>query len=262
MSERGSYAPGAPCWVDLATPDVEASERFYGPLFGWEIPELPNSAQMGGYRRAKLNGKDIAGVYPFMEDGQHPAWATYFSVTDAAATAARVKENGGAVIVEPMDIGIGHMGVFSDPAGGIFGVWQPGGFAGSELTGEPGSVVWNELNTRDVEGAKRFYGAVFDWTFAVEEHDEVTYVVVKLGEQMIGGIFDITGVLPDEVPQNWLVYFGAEDVDAAAQIAKDSGGQLPSPPHEMPGGGRFAVLMDPAGAVFGVMAMGGEHPAA
>ena len=57
MSERTSYTPGTPCWIDLSTPDVEAAERFYGPLFGWEIPELPNSAEMGGYRRAKKGGK-------------------------------------------------------------------------------------------------------------------------------------------------------------------------------------------------------------
>ena len=76
MSERTSYAPGTPCWVDLATPDLDAAESFYGPLFGWEIPELPNSAEMGGYRRAKKNGKDVAGAMPLMQEGQPPAWST------------------------------------------------------------------------------------------------------------------------------------------------------------------------------------------
>jgi predicted enzyme related to lactoylglutathione lyase len=50
MSERTSYAAGTPCWVDLATPDLDAAESFYREVFGWEIPELPNSAEMGGYR--------------------------------------------------------------------------------------------------------------------------------------------------------------------------------------------------------------------
>ena len=104
MSERTSYAPGTPCWVDLGTPDIEASEAFYGELFGWEIPELPNSARLGGYRRAKKNGKDVAGVAPLMQEGQPPAWSTYVSVADAAATLAAVGEAGGQVIVEPMDV--------------------------------------------------------------------------------------------------------------------------------------------------------------
>ena len=48
MSERTSYTPGTPCWVELSgTPDVEASESFYRELFGWEMPELPNSAELG-----------------------------------------------------------------------------------------------------------------------------------------------------------------------------------------------------------------------
>ena len=65
MSERTSYEPGTPSWVELSgTPDFDAAEAFYRDLFGWEIPEQPNSAQMGGYRRAKLNGRDVAGASP------------------------------------------------------------------------------------------------------------------------------------------------------------------------------------------------------
>ncbi|HEY4778632.1 MAG TPA: hypothetical protein VIH47_03450, partial [Solirubrobacterales bacterium] len=87
MSERTSYTPGTPCWVELSgTPDVEASEGFYRELFGWEMPELSNSAELGGYRRAKKGGKDVAGVAPSMEEGQPPAWRTYVAVADAAAT--------------------------------------------------------------------------------------------------------------------------------------------------------------------------------
>ena len=68
MSERTSYAPGTPSWVELGTPDIEATETFYAELFGWEIPEQPNSAQLGGYRRAKKNGKDVAGVSPLQQE--------------------------------------------------------------------------------------------------------------------------------------------------------------------------------------------------
>ena len=84
MSERTSYAPGTPCWVELAAPRTSRpAEAFYGELFGWEMPELPNSAELGGYRRAKKDGKDVAGVSPLMQEGQPPAWSTYVSVDDA-----------------------------------------------------------------------------------------------------------------------------------------------------------------------------------
>lgn len=254
MSERTSYTPGTPCWVDLATPDVEAAARFYGALFGWEVPELPNSAEMGGYRRAKKNGKDLAGVYPLMEEGQHPAWATYVSVEDAAATAAVIGENGGSTIVAPMDIGMGHMAVFADPAGAVFGLWQPGSFVGAELVNESGTFGWNELGTRDVDGAKDFYGKVFGWGHQQEESERAgTYTVWTVGEAMVAGMIDIDALgLPPEVPPNWLVYFGVEDADAAVETVKANGGDVRMGPIDIPIG-RFAVVADPAGAVFAMM---------
>lgn len=254
MSERTSYTPGTPCWVDLSTPDIEAAAAFYGELFGWEVPELPNSAEMGGYRRAKKNGKDVAGVYPLMEEGQHPAWATYVSVTDAAATAAAVGENGGGTIVEPMDIGMGHMAVFADPAGAVFGAWQPTTFAGSELVNEYGCFGWNELGTRDIAAAREFYGKVFGWTYDEEESERAgTYTVWKVGEAMVGGMLDIDAVgLPDEVPPHWLVYFTVEDTDAAVEKVKSGGGDVRMEPMDIPIG-RFAVVADQFGAVFALM---------
>lgn len=254
MSERTSYTPGTPCWVDLATPDIEAAEKFYGAVFGWEVPELPNSAEMGGYRRAKKNGKDVAGVYPLMQEGQHPAWATYVSVTDAAATGAAITENGGTTIVEPMDIGMGHMAVFADPTGAVFGLWQPVTFAGAELVNEYGAFGWNELGTRDTAAAKEFYGKVFGWGTQEEAMEgSGTYTVWTVGEASVGGMIDMDAFqLPPEVPPNWLVYFSVEDADAAIETIESGGGDVRMGPIDM-SVGRFAIVADPFGAVFAVM---------
>lgn len=254
MSERTSYTPGTPCWVDLAMPDFDVAQRFYGELFGWEIPELPNSAEMGGYRRAKKDGRDVAGVYPVMQEGQPPAWLTHVSVADAQATAAAVAENGGSTIVEPMDIGMGHMSVYTDPAGAVFGAWQPGTFAGAERVNETGCFGWNELGTRDTAGAREFYGKVFGWTFDEEESERAgTYTVWKVGEALVGGMLDLNAVgVPDEVPPHWLVYFTVEDTDAAVETIKRGGGDVRMEPIDVPVG-RFAVVADPFGAVFAVM---------
>lgn len=104
MSGRTSYAPGIRCWVDVATPDIEAAVSFYGGLFGWDIPEPENAEQTGGYRQAMLRGKPVAGVMPLMQEGQPPVWSGYVSVEDADATAAKVTDAGGTVIAEPMDV--------------------------------------------------------------------------------------------------------------------------------------------------------------
>lgn len=254
MSERTSYTPGTPCWVELATPDIEAAESFYGDLLGWEIPEMPNSAELGGYRRAKLNGKDVAGVAPVMQEGQPPSWNTYVSVADANAALAAAGEAGGQVIVEAMDVmGLGTMGVFTDSTGAVCGVWQPGTFPGAQLVNEYGTFGWSELGTRDPDGAKRFYGAVFGWGSEDQDMGDMgTYTILKVGEASVGGMADISGRVPDEVPAHWLVYFTVEDTDGVVEKAKAGGGQVQFGPVDIPVG-RFAILADPAGAVFAVM---------
>ncbi len=255
MSERTSYTPGTPCWVDLATPDIEAAARFYGEVLGWEVPELPNSAEMGGYRRAKKNGKDVAGVMPLMQEGQPPAWSTYVSVADADATAAAVTANGGTQVAEPMDVmELGRMAVFTDPTGAFFGIWQPGTFHGAELVNEAGTVGWNELGTRDTAAAKEFYGAVFGWSYDDEPSPRVgTYTIWKVGEAMVGGMIDLNALgMPAEIPANWLVYFTVEDADAAVEKVQSGGGSVMNGPIDIPVG-RFAVVADRFGAAFAVM---------
>ena len=255
MSERTTYAPGTPCWVDLATPDLNAAESFYRELFGWEIPELPNSAEMGGYRRAKLGGRDVAGAMPLMQEGQPPAWSTYISVDDADAIARAVQENGGTMIAEPMDVATyGRLAIFTDPEGAFFGIWEPADFAGAELVNEPGTFGWNELGTRDPAAAKQFYGAVFGWEYDEEPSDRVgTYTIAKVGDAMVAGMIDMNALeMPAEIPANWLVYFIVADADAALDQIRSGGGSVMNGPIDIPPG-RFAVVADPFGAAFAVM---------
>jgi predicted enzyme related to lactoylglutathione lyase len=259
MSERSGYAPGTPCWVELGTPDIEAAAAFYGDLLGWEVPELPNSAEMGGYRRAKKNGKDVAGVAPLMQEGQSPAWTSYVSVEDADATTAAVKEAGGSVLAEPMDVmELGRMAVFADPTGAVFGIWQPGTFPGAARVNEPGALSWNELATRDPDAAKAFYAAVFGWGFRDNDMGEMgTYTEWLNGEDSIGGMMDVSGRLPDEIPAHWLVYFAVENTDAALETVKSSDGGVSFGPVDIPAG-RFAIVTDPHGAAFAVIQMPDE----
>ncbi len=254
MSERTTYVPGTPCWVDLATPDIEAAEKFYNVIFGWEIPELPNSAEMAGYRRAKKDGRDVAGVMPLMQEGQPPAWSTYISVDDADAIARAIQENGGTMIAEPMEVSnYGRLALFTDPEGAFFGIWEPADFAGSELVNEKGAPSWNELESRDPDAAKKFYGAVFGWEFEEgEDMEEMTYYVAKVEGERVAGMADVKGKMADEVPAHWMVYFGSVDTDEAVDKIKELGGQVFFGPVDIPAG-RFAMVADPWGAGFAVM---------
>jgi uncharacterized protein len=254
MSERTSYEPGTPCWIDLATPDQDAAAEFYGALFGWSVVEDENAEQTGGYRVATRRDKAVGGVMKLMREGQPPAWSTYVCVEDADATAAKAREAGGTVMVEPMDVlDYGRMAFLVDPTGAVIGLWQPGRNIGAGLVNEPGALAWNELETRDPAAAKDFYGAVFGWSF--EEHDMPgmgTYTEWKLGESSIGGMADIGGRVPDEVPAHWMVYFAVDDADAAVEQVKAGGGEVRFGPIDIPAG-RFAMVADPFGAAFAVI---------
>lgn len=257
MSERTSYEPGTPCWVDHASPDLDASIEFYGALLGWDVPETETAEQTGGYRQAMKGGKPVGGMMPHMQEGQPTVWSTYVSVADANATTEAVKGAGGSVIAESMEVlDLGTMAVFADPSGAVFGIWQPGTFPGAGLVNEPGALSWNELNTRDVSGAKEFYGAVFGWSFEDQDMGEAgTYTTISLGGNPVGGILNMAerGV-PEEVPAHWQVYFAVEDTDASVAQATERGGNVMVPPMEVPAG-RFSILVDPHGASFAVIAL-------
>ena len=163
MTERTSYTPGTPSWIDLGSPDTAATAAFYGTLFGWEVAMDPRP-EAGGYGLFTLHGHNVAGVGPQMNADMPPFWAVYVTVADADASLATAAELGGTVIAGPMDVfDAGRMGVIQDPVGSFISVWQPDQHIGASLVNEPGTFAWNELATTDVATARSFYTGLFDW---------------------------------------------------------------------------------------------------
>jgi uncharacterized protein len=250
MSERTSYEPGTPSWVDLSTPDPEAAKRFYGELFGWKAEDPGPVEETGGYAMFTLRGKNVAGVSPLMSEEQPAVWSTYVSTDDADAVVARAKDAGGEAIVEPMDVmDAGRMAFVMHPAGGAIGVWQPGRHTGAELVNEHGALSWSQLHTRDHEEALAFLAAVFGWT----QQDFGGTTVLSVGERGIATMADMPPGTPDGIPAFWMAIFAATDPDATAAKAKELGGQAMVEPFDIPDVGRFAVLADPQGVAFGVI---------
>lgn len=253
MPTRTSYEPGTPSWADLASADLAASTSFYSSLFGWDA--VDQGADAGHYHMFEKGGVPVAGAGPIMMEGQPPAWTTYISVSDADAAIAKVEAAGGTVFVAPMDVlDVGRMAVFADPTGAAAAVWQPRRHVGAGLVNEPGALAWNELNTRDVAGAKSFYAAVFGWQGETGDMGGMQYTMWKLGGEDVGGMMTMPAEVPAEVPAHWLTYFGTADCDASVAAATGSGATLFAGPIDIPAG-RFAVLADPAGAMFGVIAL-------
>jgi predicted enzyme related to lactoylglutathione lyase len=278
LLERDGYPPGVPCWVDTGQPDLEAAVAFYGDLFGWEFEDRTPAGTPQRYFVAQLRGRDVAGVGSQPEGAPPtPVWNTYISVESADEAAAKIRNAGGSVIMEPFDVSdAGRMGVFSDPSGAVFCVWQAGEGKGAQLVNEPGTWNFSELNTRDPEGAKAFYGAVFGWeasSLDMDGGESAMWRVPGYGDFLeqrdpdlrrrmedVGapeGFEDaVAWLLPmtsdrfsDDAPPHWSVTFAVDDADAIADRAAKLGGKVLVSPVDAPWV-RMAVLTDPQGAVF------------
>lgn len=250
------YVPGTPSWVELSSPDADASAAFYGDLMAWTATAPGPADETGGYRMFQQDGRSVGGLMPHMQQGQPTAWATYVSVADADETAEKVKAAGGSVMAGPLDVmDLGRMAFFADPTGAAFGVWQPKTFAGADLVNEPNSLCWNEVLTRDVAAGRAFYPAVFGWDAGRPAFEGApdSYTVWELGGEPVGGMLEMTDDrFPPEVPAHWSVCFAVADCDATASKARDLGATVTAEPTSMPIG-RFAGFVDPQGASFAVM---------
>jgi predicted enzyme related to lactoylglutathione lyase len=287
MPERDGYIPGVPCWVDASEPDPKAAVDFYGGLFGWEFEDAMPASDgeyfiarhevTGGWSlfdtSAESRGGDVAAVGSIPEGAPPMAtWNTYFWVDNADEAASKVRDAGGDVVMEPFDVmDASRIAVLTDPEGAAFRVWEAKEHKGARLVNDPGSLNFNGLNTRDVEGAKSFYGSVFGWKTMTPFPGGEMWTLSGYGEYLEGyhpglrtkmaeagapdGFADVVAQInpiPDDqpdTPAHWSVTFATDDADATAAKATELGGQVIVPPFDAPWV-RITVIGDPQGATF------------
>jgi predicted enzyme related to lactoylglutathione lyase len=241
--------PGAPTWMDLATPDLDGAKAFYNTVFGWDY--MDTGPDFGHYQMALAQGHNAAGIGPLQPGSPMPsAWTIYFATDDADADVARVKLLGGQVIVDPMEIpGSGRMAICVDPTGAVFGLWQTINMIGAGIENEHGAMSWHEVNTPDSAAARAFYGELFGLT--PQPMEGMDYYIMQQGMDMICGILQM-----DEnwegIPPHWMGYFTVDDTDAALDRVVAAGGEVKAPAFDMPYG-RMAVIADPFGAIVSIV---------
>ena len=124
-----------------------------------------------------------------------------------------------------------------------------------DATRTHGAFSWNELMTPDPEAAGRFYGSLFGWWLRNMDMGTGPYHVASLGDTQVCGIMGMPpGAGP--MPPAWGCYITVDDVEATLAQCNALGGKTLMPPMDVQGVGRMAVLQDPQGAVFSVMAYG------
>lgn len=251
-------------WYELMTPDPAGAKAFYERFLPWSIDQQgsPMPGPMSGgaeYREIRAPEGHAGGVLTLtpemLAQGAGPAWIGYVGVDDVDDAVARLREAGGAVHMEPMDMeGVGRMAMAADPLGATFYVMRGASDEDSTAyrTMSDGHVAWNELTTPDDARARKFYYALFGWTDGEE---------VPLGEmgryrmfdqqgRSIGAIMEYAGEAP---LQGWLYYIAVPDIDAAASGVAEGGGTVTQGPDPIPGDMFCLVANDPQGATFALV---------
>jgi predicted enzyme related to lactoylglutathione lyase len=256
MAVIRKYNPGEYCWSDLGTTDVASAKKFYRGIFGWKIKDFPMGMGDAKYSIATVDGKDAGAFYPMSDDQKKmkapPFWLPYISVKSVDGTVKKAKAAGGKVCSKPVDVmDVGRMAILQDPTGAAFAIWQAGRRKGAGLDGKPGTVCWHDLNTPKPAAAGKFYTKVFGWKTTGEEFGGNTYHLFKLGKVGVCGMWPAP---MKKLPPSWVTYWQVADCAKSVTKVKRLGGRVLMGTTPVPGMCRFAIVSDPQGATFGILA--------
>lgn len=254
MPELTKHEPGMFNWVDLMTTDAEGAKSFYAQLLGCETRDNP-VGDGSVYTMLTKNGKNVAGLFQMTPDmteqGMRPCWNAYVAVASVDDAAKKAAELGGVVAVPPMDVlEAGRMASVIDPSGGALGLWEAKTHIGADLIAEPGAFCWAELYTNDTAAAAAFYTGLFGWErqemqgVGDTHYADSVYHMFTSGGAPAGGMLQIR---PEwgEMPSNWTVYLMVENLDAAFEQVKSTGGNVEMGAMTVPGIGLIGLVSDP-----------------
>jgi uncharacterized protein len=254
---------GAPCWFEFSSTDASASLPYFCALFDWRNIDQ-DMGDFGTYSFLQHANGGHVGAHWQMPQAQQAMgvpsnWGVYFFVASVAESHQRALALGAAELVAPMNVSdYGRMSVLRDPTGAVFSIWEAVQQNDDPLVMfERNAPGWVELATRDCAAARSFYQAMFDWHIehrpASPEHP-VDYSEIVCAKTRYGGMLQMTAEW-EGIPPHWGLYFVVDDVDATIAKSNGLGGKLCVPAFNAPGVGRIAVLNDPTGSSFYVIAM-------
>lgn len=242
---------GAPCWANLTARDLEAAEKFYGTVLGWEF----RATTLGDHFAVALSGgRPVAGIGAIAADLQIAVvWTPYFAVGQVDEAAARIRERSATVAVGPVAFASGRALVAADRDGAVFGVWDGRLPSGWERWHDQGPVILR-LRTRDAFEAAMFYGGVLEWADGTPDGCTVAYendevVVSSRGSVVARLASGAVEAAPDPTLRpHWDVQFTVPDLGARVAAARALGGVLLG--HGTTQTGGYAELRDPDGGLF------------
>ena len=240
---------GFPCWIELYTPDIDASAAFYRDLLGWEITRAEPGEPLT--TEVHHDGRLIGSFEPADAALGDPGWQVSFMVDDVRAAVGAAERTGGSIVVEPTDVTEAlAYALAADPDGNVVGLLEDEDCEGP-YPYQAGMPVWFDVLASDLEPAERFYRETAGWptrrlTIGDQEQDFYTSVV---GGRSVCGVGRAGYFGAEEAPLYWRIYFGVEDADAAARRVRELGGTVIVEPFDFTFG-RMVEVADPHGARF------------
>jgi len=242
-------------WVELVTPNLVATERFYTGLFGWSYREVV--AGPTRYAVVLLDGRPIGGLFyksPANPGFCQPTWLTFIAVSDLDATSRIALEHGAKVRFEPANYPQrGRQVVLTDPEGASFALLASSSGDPPDFLASPGEWIWTSVHVRDPAAEASFYRAVFGYDVVdVPSDDGLRHAILASEGYARASI----NALSDNAPQRhpyWLNFVRVLDAAAVAAKVWALGGRVLVEPHLDRHGGNVAVIAGPGGAPVGLM---------
>jgi predicted enzyme related to lactoylglutathione lyase len=120
--------------------------------------------------------------------------------------------------------------------------------------------IWYDVMVKDLTAATAFYGEVVGWQIVDAGMPGMKYSILKANGIDVGGMMEMPAdAAARSAPSLWTGYIYVPDVDKAVKAVTRKGGSICQPPQDIPGVGRFAVVMDPHGAVFQLFTPGSSE---
>ena len=236
-------------WQELLTDDVQAAQRFYGGLFGWQFEDTKRLGK--SYVLVRSGGRYVAGITEVKrEKPDEPVaqWLSYLFVADIDNAAKNFADAGGKVLVAPLSLtGNARAALVTDPAGAPVGLVS----IDAELPARPadppmGHFFWRDYLARDVEASLSFYRKFPGYRAQAEGEGDGRHYVFRHGpaDKAVGGMIPI-GDSP--VRPNWLPYVRVADPAALARRTSELGGKVLLAPRSDVREGSLAIVADPNG---------------
>ena len=245
----GQQHTGKFIWFDLLTDDVAAVKSFYADIFAWEF-----DGSESGYTKIMHKGDYIGGIiYSERLDQKvsEAQWLSYLSVPDVDRATEFLRQNGGGILREPMDLDErGRASVVADPQGAVFVMLSTRDGDPEDIKPRLGEWLWCELITINANDAASFYTSLVGYTQDAREVGEGRmYYVMKYDDIPRVGILKRPW---ENIRPNWLPYIRVEDPAVVADRVPTIGGKVIIAPDPGIRKGTVAVIADPTGAALAV----------